>query len=136
MRKLPMIFILFLGLSCNKDDDPEKFTSFNGYWIVRTPDDATTVTFRISVDADNNPIIDRTSVQHSGADYNSQPIDAELIVTSPTEIESVTFVTGRFVIRLLTLSTNSDFTEMQIANSIFTIDGGFREFSMISATRN
>lgn len=136
MRKLSVIFILFLGLSCNKDDDPEKYTSFNGYWIVRTPDDATAVTFSIGVDSDNKPAIVRASVEHNGSDYNSQPIDGALIVTSPTEIESLTLVTDRFVIRFLTLTANNDFTQMQIANSIFTIDGGFREFSMLSATRN
>jgi len=136
MRKLPVILILFLGLSCNNDDDPQKYTSILGYWVVRTPDDATTVTFRIALDADSVYIVDKASVQHNGSDYNSQPIDAALIVTSETEIESLTLVTNQFVIRLLTMSANSTFTEMQIANSIFTIDGVIREFSMFSATRN
>ena len=135
MRKL-VIFIFLLGVACDQDDDPEKFSSFNGYWIVRTPDEATTVTFRIAVDADSNTIIDRASVQHDGEDLDADPIDGALIVTSPAEIESLTLVSDRLIIRFLTMTANSDFTQMQIDNSIFTIDGAFREFSMIQATRN
>lgn len=127
--------ILFLVLACSKDDDPEKYTSISGYWVVRTPDGATTVGFRIGLDADNVHVVDRASVQHNGTDYNEQPIDTDIIVTSDTEIESVTLVTNRFVIRLLTLTSNSGFTEMEIENSIFTIDGEIREFSMFNATR-
>lgn len=135
MRKV-LIFFLLLGVACDKEDDPEKYTSFNGYWIVRTPDDATTVTFRIAVDSDNITVIDRASLEHNGKNYDSQPIDGALIVTSPTEIESLTLVGDGFVVRFLTLTTNGDFTQMEIANSIFTIDGAFREFSMIKAVRN
>lgn len=135
MRKL-VIFFFFLAIACDKEDDPEKFSSLNGYWVVRTPDEATTVTFRIAVDADNNTVIDRASVQHDGNDYNSEPIDAALIIASPTEIESLTLVSGRLIIRFLAMTANSDFTQLQIDNSIFTIDGAFREFSMIQATRN
>ena len=135
MRKV-LIFVFLVAVGCDKEDDPEKYTSFNGFWVVRTPDDATTVSFRIALDADNNTVIDRALVEHNGKNYDSQPIDGALIVTSPTEIESLTLVGDGFVVRFLTLTTNSDFTQLQIANSIFTIDGAFREFSMISATRN
>lgn len=136
MRKLPVILILFLGLACNKDDDPEKFTSLNGYWIVRTPDNATTVSFRIVVDSNSEQEIDFASVRHNGTDYNSEPIDAAIVVTGPSEIESVTLRTSALVIRFWTATVNSDFTEMTIANASLVIDGNIREFEMLQGTRH
>ena len=135
MRNLSVFLFLFLAFACSKDDDPEKFTSINGYWVVRSPDNETTVTFRIGVDPDNKQVINAAFVNHNGADYNSQPINSVLVVTSATQIESITFLTDQIVIRFLELSANSEFTEMDIANSSFRIDGVFREFAMIKATR-
>ena len=140
MRKLPLILFLILGVACNKEDDPEKFTSFNGYWFVRTPDDSTTVTFRIGVDADNENTVSFASVRHNQTDYNSKPIDAGIVATTASEIESITILNNIpqapfFVIRFLEITVNSDFTEMDITNSTFNIDGGYREFAMIKATR-
>ena len=136
MRKFSLILFLILGLACNKDDDPEKYTSINGAWVVRTPDDATTVVFNVAVDSDNNPVVQSASVTENGSPLTSQPIDAAIIVISPQEVESVTLRADVFVIRLLDISVNNDFTEMEITNSIFLINGAFREFSGIKATRN
>ncbi|MEX2232157.1 MAG: hypothetical protein WD824_08355 [Cyclobacteriaceae bacterium] len=135
MRKLSLIIFLILGWGCNKDD-PEKFTSIAGYWIIRTPDDATTVTFRIGQDSNGEFIVESAAVRHNGTDYNAQPIDAGIFPISPTQIESITFRTNSFVLRFLEISVNTDFTEMDITNSILLFDGVFREFSMIKATRN
>ena len=143
MRKLPVLLLLFVVLACNKDDDPEKFTSINGYWIVRTPDDATEVTFRISQDSDNQYVVEAENVfvKHDGRDYNSKEIDAGISVPNATGIESITLVVNSpsppfFVIRFQEISVNSDFTEMQINISSFNIDGTFRAFPMIMATRD
>ena len=141
MRKFSLMLFLFLGLACNKDDDPDKNTSINGYWVVRTPDSATDVTFRIGQDADEQYIIETASVRHNGSDYNSKPIDAEITVLSPQEIETITILNNSpaipfFVVRFLDISVNGEFTEMEITNSTFNIDGVFREFSMIKATRD
>ena len=135
MRRFSFILILILSIACNKDEDPEKYTSFNGYWIVRTPDDLTEVSFRIGVDADNVQVVDAVTLMHNGSVYSREPIDAELAVTSPTELEFISFRTNDFVIRLWTISVNSDFTEMQITNSSFVIDKMFREFPVLTATR-
>jgi hypothetical protein len=142
MRKLSLILLLSLaGSACNDDDGPEKFTSINGYWIVRTPDDATEVAFQVAQDGDARFIIQGVSVNHRGSDYNSKPIDAAINVTSATEIESITMVNTTaqipfFVIRLQQIVVNSSFTEMQINISSFNIDGVFRQFPMIKATRD
>ena len=136
MRTLPVMLIVFLALACNKEDDPEKYTSINGYWVVRTPDGATTVTFRIILDADNNHVIDRTQVRHNNTDYDSEPVDAAIIVTNANEIESITFRTSDLVIRFWTITVNSDFTGMTITNSSLVIDGGIREFEMLPVTRH
>ena len=135
MRRFSFILMLILTIACNKDEDPEKYTSYNGYWIVRTPDDLTEVTFRIAADADNVQIVDAVSLMHNGSVYNREVIDAELAVTSPTELEFISFRTNDFVIRLWTITLNDDFTEMQITNSSFVIDKIFREFPMLTASR-
>ena len=135
MRKLSIILLIVLGLGCSKDDEPEVFTSITGYWIVRTPDNATEITFRIGIDSNNEYIVETSGVNHNGSDYTRQPIDVGLFVISPTEIESITFRTNDFVIRLLDISVNNTFTELEITNSILLIDGIFREFAMMKATR-
>ena len=134
MQKLALIGFLVLAFACNKEDDPEVFTSLSGYWIVRTPDNATTVTFKIVIDANSQYVIENTSVTHGGV-YGGQPIDSRITVTSATEVESIYFRTSDFVIGLLGMSVNSTFTELQISNSSWNIDGVFREFSLIAATR-
>jgi hypothetical protein len=140
MRKVWCILLLVLPLACNKDDDPDKFTSINGYWIVRTPDDATDVTFRINKDADSQYLIDNVIVRHAGTTYDSKPIDAEISVLSATAIESITLVNSSaqvpfFVIRFQEVTVNEAFTEMQINISSFNIDGVFRQFAPLTGTR-
>ena len=135
MRRFSFVLVLISALACNKDEDPEKHTSFNGYWIVRTPDGLTEVSFRLGTDADNVQIVDAVSLTHNGSVYNKGVIDAEVAVTSPTELEFISFRTNDFVIRLWTISINGDFTEMQITNSSFVIDKIFREFPMLTASR-
>lgn len=140
MNRLAAILLLLLAIGC-KEDDPEKFTSINGYWTVNTPDGQTRVTFRIGQDSDNIALIDKVSVVHNATDFNSKPVDAGIITVSEREIESITFTNNSFespyfVIRLIDISVNEGFTEMQIANSSFNVNGAFREFSMINATRN
>ncbi|MEO5601958.1 MAG: hypothetical protein ABIR06_13645 [Cyclobacteriaceae bacterium] len=135
MQKLALIGFLVLAFACNKEDDPEVFTSLSGYWIVRTPDNATTVTFKIVTDANSQYVIENISVTHNGGAYGGQPIDSRIMVTSPTEVESIYFRTSDFVIGLLGMSVNTTFTELQISNSSWNIDGAFREFAMIAATR-
>ncbi len=135
MGKFWFFILIILGLSCNKDNDPNVFTSITGYWIVRTPDNATNITFRIGINSNKEYIIESVTVNHNGSDYSRQPIDARLIVFSPTEIESLTFRTDDFVIRFLDILVNNDFTELAISNSILVFDGTFRDFPMIKATR-
>ena len=140
MHRLALILLVVFVLACDKEDDPDKITSINGYWTVQTPDDQTTVTFRVTQDADDIHIIDRVSVVHNGTEYNTKPIDADIIVLSPTEIESITFVNNSFeipffVIRFINISVSSDFLRMDVDNSTFNVDGQFREFPMISASR-
>jgi hypothetical protein len=140
MRKLPVILLLLLAAACN-DDDPEKYTSINGYWIVRTPDEATNVAFRIAQDSDGLFTVGGVNVRHSGNDYNTKPIDARISVISGNEIESITivnnsFVAPFFVIRFQEITVNDAFTEMSIGVSSYNIDGSFREFSDTRATRN
>ncbi|MGC1241052.1 MAG: hypothetical protein WA874_05675 [Chryseosolibacter sp.] len=136
MRKFLFVIFLVSAIACNKDDDPDKFTSIQGYWIVRTPDNLTEITFRIAVNSDNEQVVDAVSMKHNGSDYNKAPIGAEIALLSPTEIEYISFRTNDFVIRFWTISVNADFTTMEIANSSFVIDQNFREFSMINASRN
>ena len=141
MRKLPVIFLLLLAAACNDDDDPGKYTSINGYWIVRTPDEATNVAFKIAQDSDGLFTVGGVNVRHSGNDYNTKPIDARISVISANEIESITivnnsFVAPYFVIRLQDIKVNDAFTEMRIHISSYNIDGSFREFSDTQATRN
>ena len=136
MRKLPLILFLFLGLACDKDEDPEPPTSISGYWVVRTPDGATTVTFRIGVDADNLYIVDRVSVVHDNSDYGAQPINAAIVVTSSNQIESITFQAASLVIRFWDIAVNTGFSEMTISNASFVIEGSIRSFEMIHATRD
>lgn len=135
MRRRLFFLILVVACACDKHDDPEKFTSYNGYWTVTTPDAATTVTFRLGVDADNAPAVENAGVRHNGTDYNSEPIDTELIPTTETTIESITFRTTQFVIRFEGLVVSTDFTQMQITHSYFTIDGVIRNFPALTATR-
>ena len=140
MRKLSCFLLLALSAACNKDDDPDKFNSINGYWIVRTPDDATEVTFRVSQDTDSDYVIDKVIVRHAGATYDTKPIDAEISVISAREIESITLVNSStqipfFVIRFQEVTVNDAFTEMQINISSFNIDGVFRQFSPVAGTR-
>lgn len=141
MRKAPLILVILLGLACDKDDDPARYTSINGYWIVRTPDDFTTVVFRISQDSDNQHAVGDVMVTHNGTNYDSKPIDARIIVVSSNQIESITivnnsFVAPYFVIRLQEISADNDFTQMQANFSSFNVDGNFREFALITATRD
>lgn len=135
MRKLSLILLSVLVLGCSKDDEPEVFTSITGFWIVRTPDNATNITFRIGVNSNNEYIVETAGVNHNGSDYTAQPIDAGLFIISPKEIESITFRTTDFIIRLLNISVNNTFTELEISNSILLFDGIFREFAMMKATR-
>lgn len=140
MRTLATIVLLALAVGC-KEDDPEKFTSINGYWTVATPDAQTTVSFRIGQDSDNINVIDKVTVVHNSTNFNSKPIDAGIITVSEKDIESITFRNNSFeapyfVIRFIDISVNEDFTEMQIANSSFNVNGEFREFAMINAVRN
>ncbi len=135
MQKLALIGFLVLAFACNKEDDPEVFTSLSGYWIVRTPDNATTITFRIVTNANSQYVIENTGVTHNGDVYSGQPIDSRITVTSATEVESIYFRTSDFVFALLGMSVNTSFTELQISNSSWNIDGVFREFAMITATR-
>jgi hypothetical protein len=134
MREVCCFLILLVTFGCG-DDDPKKYSSINGYWIVRTPDNATDVTFRISQNADREFIIESVLVNHNGAGYNTEPVDTQIIVTSPTEIESITFRANSFVIRFLTITVNSEFTNMEITNSSVRIDHDFREFAMMKGTR-
>ncbi|MDQ2657171.1 MAG: hypothetical protein M3Y60_07095 [Bacteroidota bacterium] len=139
MRKLAVILCLIMSAACN-DDDATRYTSIDGYWVVRTPDDDTDVTFQVGRDADNQFIVQSVSVHHNGTDYNNKETDAEITVLSEREVESITFVTTVpqipfYVIRFQGISLNSDFTEMLISNSSFQIDGVFDEFAMITATR-
>ncbi len=139
MRKLAVILCLVASAACN-DDDVRRYTSIDGYWIVKTPDDNTDVTFRIGRDGDNQFIVESVDVHHNGTDYNTKDTDAEVNVLSEHEIESITFVTTVpqvpfYVIRFQSVSVNADFTEMVISNSSFNIDGVFREFAMITARR-
>lgn len=142
MRKTPLFLLaILLVLGCNKDDDPAPYTSINGYWVVRTPDDATDVTFRISQDSDNLHTVGNVIVTHNSTNYDSKPIDARITILSANEIESITMVNNSFlapffVIRFQDISVSDDFTEMQINVSSFNIDGNFREFTPITATRN
>lgn len=141
MYRLRALVFLLLAVSCNKDDEPEKFSSINGFWIVRTSDAQTTLSFRISQDQHNIHVIDKVSVVHNGTAFDSKPIDANIITISEREIESLTFTNNTFeepfvVIRLTNISVSEDFTEMQIANSSFNINGTFREYAMIPGERN
>ncbi len=139
MRKLAVILCLVASAACS-DDDVRRYTSIDGYWIVRTPDDNTDVTFRIGRDGDDQFIIESVDVHHNGTDYNTKDTDAGINVLSEHEIESITFVTTVpqvpfYVIRFQSVSVNADFTEMVISNSSFNIDGVFREFPLITAGR-
>jgi len=141
MRNVWCFLLLALSMACNKDDDPDKFSSINGYWIVRTPDDATEVTFRVSQNTDGEYLIDNVIVRHAGATYDTKPIDAEITVLSATEIESITLVNSStqvpfFVIRFQEVSVNGAFTEMLINISSFNIDGVFRQFSPVTGGRD
>jgi hypothetical protein len=141
MRKLSVMLLLLLAAACNDDEDSGKYTSINGYWIVRTPDDATSVAFRIGQDADGLFEVGGVNVRHSGTDYNTKPIDARISVISANEIESITIINNSlvapfFVIRYQSITVNDDYTEMDIEISSYNIDGSFREFSSTRATRN
>jgi hypothetical protein len=135
MRWKLLFLILAVLWACDKDNDPKKFNSFNGYWTVTTPDAATTVTFKIGVDSNNAPAIESATVHHNGSDYTNEPIDTELIMTSATAIESITFRTTQFVIRLEGVTTSTDFREMYIAHSYFTIDSVIETYLGLTATR-
>jgi len=138
-----IILLLTAALSCDKDSDPAKYTSINGYWVVRTPDDLTTLTFRVEQDQDGRYTLPAqyVSVQHNGTSYDSKPVDAAIVVVGEREIESMTFINTStqvpfFVIRFQQLSVNENFTQIQVLNASFNVDGAFREFNMITATRN
>lgn len=140
MRKLLWFLLVALAVACNKDEDPSKPTSILGYWTVQTPDNATRVTFRIGQNADQEYIIEAASVSHNGSDYHSKPVEGGLVVLSANEIESITILNNEstipfFVIRFMNISVNADFTQMEIENSTFNVDGVFRQFSMIVANR-
>ena len=135
MRWRLFFLVLAVAWACDKDNDPEKFNSYIGYWTVTTPDAATTVTFRIGVDSNDAPTIQTVTVRHNGSDYASEPIDTDLITSSATTIESITFRTTQFVIRLEGVAFSDDFMEMEIAHSYFTIDGVIETYLGITATR-
>lgn len=140
MQKLSWFLVVALAVGCNKEDDPSMPTSILGYWTVQTPDNATRVAFKIGQNADQEYIIEAASVNHNGFDYDSKPVDAGLVVVSANQLESITILNKEssipfFVIRFLNISVNADFTEMEIENSTFNVDGVFREFSMIVAKR-
>lgn len=140
MRSLWWFLLVALAAACSEDDGPSRPTSILGYWTVDTPDNATRVTFRIGQDSDQQYIIEAASVNHNGSDYRSKPVEAGLVILSANEIESISILNNDptipfFVIRFLDISVNADFTEMEIANSTFNIDGVFREFPMIVARR-
>jgi hypothetical protein len=134
MQKLTFILIVLLSFACNKDDDPKAFTSIAGNWVVTTPDSQTVINFRIGKDSNNEYIVESSSVRHNGG-VNSQAIDARIVAVSDTNIESITFRTDDFIIRLLEVSVNSNFTELQITNSTFVVGGTFREFAGMTGTR-
>jgi hypothetical protein len=134
MRKLTCILLLLLSFACNKDDDPKKLTSIAGNWLVITPDDATTISFRIGKDSDGEYVVESSTVRHNGG-VNSQPIDARIVTTSETHIESITFRTDDFIIRFLEISVDTGFTELQITNSTLIIGGVFREFAGMTGGR-
>ena len=125
MRKVFLILFLFLGWACN-EDGPEKFTSIAGYWVISSPDEATTVTFGIGQDSNGDFVVESTAVRHNGTDY-TQTIDAGIFPISPMEIESITFRTNSFVLRFLEILVNTDYTEIEITSSILLFDGVFRE---------
>ena len=140
MRKISWFLVITLAVACNKDDDPSKPTSILGYWTVKTPDNATRVTFNIGQNTDEEYVIEAASVNHNGSDYHSKPVEAGLVVLSANEIESLTILNNEatvpfFVIRFLNISVNEDFTEMEIENSTFNVDGVFRQFPEIVANR-
>ena len=134
MRRLTCILIVLLSFACSKDDDPKALTSIAGNWVVATPDGETVINFRIGKDSNNEYTIESSSVRHNGG-VNSQAIDARIITASDTVIESITFRTDDFIIRLLEASVNSDFTELQITNSTFVVGGVIREFAGMTGTR-
>jgi hypothetical protein len=133
MQKLTCILVVLLSLGCSKDD-PKPLTSIAGNWVVTTPDSETVINFRIGKDSNNEYIVESSSVRHNGG-VNSQAIDARIITTSDTQIESITFRTDDFIIRLLEVSVNNDFTQLQITNSTLIIGGVFREFAGMTGTR-
>lgn len=140
MRKLAVILSLIIAVGCN-DDDVKRYTSIDGYWVVRTPDDNTEVSFKIGRDADNQFVVQNVSVHHNGTDYNTKETDARIIVISENQVESITLITTVaeipfYVIRFQSISVNADFTEMVIDNSSFLIDGVHSEHAMITATRD
>jgi hypothetical protein len=134
MRKLTCILLL-LSFACNKDDDPKKFTSISGNWLVITPDDATTISFRIGKDSNGEYVVESSTVRHNGG-INSEPIDARIVTTTETHIESITFRTNDFIIRFLEVSVDTGFTQLEITNSTLIVGGVFREFAGMSGTRD
>lgn len=135
MRKMLAVLLLISVAACKEDDEAP--ASINGYWTVETPDGATTVTFRIAQQED----ITETIVNHNGKSYTSKPVDAGFSAISEHELESITFVNNNyeipfFIIRFQQVTINSDFTEMSIATASFNIDGVFRQFTDLRATRN
>lgn len=140
MRKHLWILLLIVSFCCEDEDQPQPPSSIEGYWIVRTPDDATALAFEIRGDQDNGFQITEFSVNHNGVVYGTKPVDADIMVTSATEVESMTFVTldaqpPFFVIRFQQVTVSDDFTEMQINFATFQIDGQTRAFEKMGATR-
>jgi hypothetical protein len=134
MRKLIFLLIAALALACSKDNNPGPPSSVNGYWMVSTPDGFTTVTFKIGVGTNNEPVIESVLVNHQGTTY-TQSIDVSLIPLSGGGIESISFRATEFVILLEGITVNADFTEMQIAHSTFTFGMDIRNFAVLKGIR-
>jgi hypothetical protein len=135
MRKFTVFLLFVFAFGCSKDDDPKVYTSVLGNWVLVTPDNATVVHFTISLNSDQQYFIDHSSVSQNGGNYTKESIDTEIVATSSTEFDHITFRTTDFVIRFLDLTVNDKFTELTVTNSSIIIGTDIRNFSMMKATR-
>jgi hypothetical protein len=135
MKNSTLILLVALACGCHKDDEPKAYTSLLGNWVVRTPDNATVVSFRIDI-SNNEYVILSPSVKQNGGAYTKEPIDAQVLVTTATELESISFHTSDFIIRFLEITVNTGFTELTIANSTLVIGTDIRAFAQMKATRS
>jgi hypothetical protein len=132
-RKLRVILLLILTGACN-NNDPPKYDSILGDWMIQTPDNETTINFLIGLDINNQFIIETATVNHNGDDFEGHLIDGGLAI-SPTQIESIVISSDVFVLRFIDIKVAGGFAEMEITTASLLINGAFREFSMIKATR-